>query len=117
MTHNIKLREEYADAVYSGEKNFEIRYNDRGYQKGDVVVFRVVDEACNTVSSHPLNGIEFEITYLIHGYGLKDGWCVFGIKRKEVDMLIINHDITTEELEHIRDLYAKRTGVLKVCTD
>ena len=34
-THKIKLREEYADAVFSGDKSFEIRYNDRGYQKGD----------------------------------------------------------------------------------
>ncbi len=28
--HEIKIYESYADAVLSGEKNFEIRYNDRG---------------------------------------------------------------------------------------
>ena len=30
MTHEIKLREEYADAVLSGDKCFEVRENDRG---------------------------------------------------------------------------------------
>ena len=81
--HNIKLRQWYADSVLSGEKNFEVRYNDRGYQKGDKVVFRVVDEAGCSVS-HPLNEEEFEITYLLQGWGLKENWCAFGIRR-EVD--------------------------------
>lgn len=79
MTHNIKLSHHYADAVLSGEKNFEIRYNDRGYQKGDKVVFSVVDDA-KIVVSHPLNREIYRITYLIHGYGLEKDWCVFGIK-------------------------------------
>ena len=79
MTHNIKLNHHYADAVLSGDKNFEIRYNDRGYQKGDKVVFSVVDDA-KIVMPHPLNREIYRITYLIHGYGLEKDWCVFGIK-------------------------------------
>ena len=35
MEHYIKIRQSFADAVYSGEKTFEVRKNDRGYQKGD----------------------------------------------------------------------------------
>lgn len=80
--HRIKLREEYADAVYSGEKTFEIRYNDRGYQKGDEIIFHVVDGA-GISCSHRINHVLFEITYLIHGFGLKEDWCVFSIRRKE----------------------------------
>ena len=80
--HRIKLREEYADAVYSGEKTFEIRYNDRGYQKGDEIFFKVVD-GCGISVNHALNHVLFEITYLIHGFGLKEDWCVFSIRRKE----------------------------------
>ena len=79
MTHHLKLNHNYADAVLSGQKNFEIRYNDRGYQRGDKVAFQVVDE-CNITMSHPLNREVFLITYLVHGYGLEKGWCVFGIK-------------------------------------
>ena len=80
--HKIKLNMNYESAVLSGEKNFEVRYNDRGYQKGDKVVFDVVDKSGNKIPS-PLDGDPFEITYLIHGYGLEHGWCAFGIK--EVD--------------------------------
>lgn len=39
QTHNIKLNHNYADAVMNGDKTFEIRYNDRGYQRGDRVIF------------------------------------------------------------------------------
>lgn len=80
QTHYIKLRFEYAGAVLCGDKNFEIRYNDRGYQKGDLVRFSVVDEEGNRMN-HELNHAMFEISYLVHGYGLKDDWCVFGIKK------------------------------------
>lgn len=79
MTHYIKLSHHYADAVLSGQKNFEVRYNDRGYQCGDNVVFTVVDDLGITMS-HPLNREAYIITYLVHGYGLDNGWCVFGIK-------------------------------------
>ena len=79
--HHIKLRKEYADAVLSGEKNFEVRLNDRGYQKGDEVIFNVVDGPFDV--SHQLNHVLFEITYLVHGFGLEKDWCAFGIRRKE----------------------------------
>lgn len=84
MTHDVKLSWHYADAVLSGEKNFEIRFNDRGYQKGDTVRFTVVDDVKLTVP-HPLNGKEYRITYLVHGYGLEKDWCVFGIIPADFD--------------------------------
>ena len=43
MIHRIKLQKEFVDAVLSGDKCFEIRKNDRGYQKGDRVNFVVMD--------------------------------------------------------------------------
>ena len=79
MTHRIKLSHHYADAVLCGQKNFEIRYNDRGYQRGDKVVFTVVDDSKITMP-HPLAHETFIITYLVHGYGLEKDWCVFGIR-------------------------------------
>jgi len=79
MTHHIKLNHHYADAVLSGQKNFEIRYNDRGYQRGDKIVFTVINDD-TTVMNHPLHREVFLITYLIHGFGLEKGWCVFGIR-------------------------------------
>ena len=82
MTHRIKLREEYEEAVISGDKNFEIRYNDRGYQKGDMIIFTVV-RADGTDKLSPLEIIRFKITYVLHGWGLQENWCVFGIRKEE----------------------------------
>lgn len=82
MTHKIKIEKPYADAVLSGDKTFEVRYDDRGYQKGDVVEFNVIDNNDLEIN-HPLNDKKFEITYVLHGWGLKDSWCVFAIKESE----------------------------------
>ena len=81
--HEIKIREEFADAVLRGEKNFEIRENDRGYQKGDLVRFKVVDKTGERKFYHTLNDVFFEITYVLSGWGLKENYVVFGIKRRE----------------------------------
>ena len=78
MTHNLKLYKEYADAVCDGEKTFEIRYNDRGYQKGDYIKFHVIDGIYEV--NHPLNDKLYIITYVLSGWGLKDNWCALSIK-------------------------------------
>lgn len=39
-THTLKLPEPYFSAVLSGEKTFEVRRNDRAYQRGDVLVLQ-----------------------------------------------------------------------------
>ena len=80
MIHRIKLLETFADAVLDGRKNFEVRENDRGYQRGDLVEFLVVNKVGNRVN-HPLNSKLFEITYVLSGWGIKDGYVVFGISR------------------------------------
>ena len=81
MVHEIKLRESFAEAVMSGDKNFEVRLNDRGYQKGDYVVFKVTtDNGLATIDS-VLSRWFFEITYVLSGWGIKEDYCVFGIKR------------------------------------
>lgn len=43
MTHDIKIWPGYYHAVRSGEKTFEVRNNDRNYQKGDLVLMRYFD--------------------------------------------------------------------------
>lgn len=84
MIHNIKLQKEFADAVLSGDKNFEVRFNDKGYQKGDCVQFTVMDGYFK--DSHPLNDSIFEITYVLNGWGIKEDYVVFGIREiKNVD--------------------------------
>ncbi len=80
MTHNIKILESFADAVASGEKTFEVRENDRGYQKGDKIKFEVVDKHGFYIYGHNLTNQQYEITYVLSGWGIKEGWVVFGIR-------------------------------------
>ncbi len=78
-THKLKILETFADDVYIGNKNFEIRKNDRGYQKGDTIKFTCVDKQGNTLP-HTISEKIYEITYVLNGYGLKNGFVVLGIK-------------------------------------
>lgn len=39
-THILKVQPPYFDSIVSGTKTFEVRKNDRGYQRGDVLRFR-----------------------------------------------------------------------------
>lgn len=83
MEHYIKIRQSFADAIYSGEKTFEVRKNDRGYQKGDTVRFTVLKDNDNIKAiDHPLNKVPYEITYVLSSWGIEEGYVVFGIKIK-----------------------------------
>ena len=77
--HQLKLNWEFCDAVLSGEKSFEIRFNDRGFQKGDFIEFMA---CCNGYKEeHNINNERFEITYVLNGYGLKEDYVVLAIKK------------------------------------
>lgn len=82
--HKVKIYESYADAVLSGEKTFEIRNNDRGYQKGDHLRFEVKDDrGVYGILTHGLNDKEYEITYVHSGLGMADGYVALAIKAVE----------------------------------
>ena len=71
----------FADAIFCGEKTFEIRENDEAYQKGDVIRFKVMEnEHFFEDRNHPLNGQKYEITYVLSGWGLQNGYVALGIK-------------------------------------
>lgn len=74
MIHELKILKSFADAVISGDKTFEVRNNDRGFQKGDKVRFKVDDE------DHPISKKLYEITYVLNSWGINEGFVVFSIK-------------------------------------
>lgn len=77
--HKLKLLENFADDVLMGYKTFEIRENDRGYQKGDTVKFQCIGKNGFPLQ-HLINEKTYEITYILNGWGIKNGYVVFGIK-------------------------------------
>ena len=85
-THYLKTWPAYYDSVASGEKTFEIRQNDRGFQVGDVVVLqRTLPEELCTIevdeNGLPAFQMAFEIGYVFHGgiFGLMAGFCAFSL--------------------------------------
>lgn len=95
MTHEIKILEQFADAVYKGRKTFEIRKNDRGYQNGDRIHFTVVKDGTPYVLEHPLNAHLFGITYVLNGWGIKEDYCVFSI----IDLGTGHYDLSGREVK------------------
>ena len=73
MHHVLKIEDEFYEAKVAGIKPFKIRFNDRGFQKGDTVTF-----------TQPVGAItrkgKWEITY-VTGYQQRDGFVVFADKR------------------------------------
>lgn len=86
--HTLKIEKDYADSVYFGDKTFEVRNNDRGFQKGDEIIFHVLKHSvASTIydERHPLHNTRYEITYVLGSfYGLADGFVAFGIKPIEI---------------------------------
>ena len=83
VIHELKIMSNFANEIVNGNKTFEIRENDRGFQKGDRVKFNVLDMNGMSFPSHMLCKRTYEITYVLSGWGLKDGYVVFGIRELE----------------------------------
>ena len=78
--HKIKILNDFADAVITKDKTFEVRENDRGYQTGDIVLFEAINKNGTLDIAHLINEKEYRITYVLSGWGIKEGYVVFGIK-------------------------------------
>ena len=75
--HYLKTINPYFRAIESGMKTFEVRFNDRAYQVGDILhlqEFSPPDDYSGRV-------VEMEITYVLDDPRFcKDGYVVLGIK-------------------------------------
>lgn len=87
MEHLLRIKEPFLTELVSGRKTFELRYNDRGYQTGDTLIFNTSCleqphdcEECREAGKI----VEFEITYVLSGFGLKEGYVVLGVVKKKV---------------------------------
>ena len=81
-THNLNIFNYFADAVVSGDKTFEIRENYRGFQKGDCIKFQAIDKT-GLKNQHVINSKLYIITFVMNGWGIKNGFVVLGIKENK----------------------------------
>lgn len=74
--HDLKILSEYYSAVVSGAKKFEVRYNDRDYKVGDILLLREFDGSFYTGRKTCV-----KVTYVLHGgaYGLAEGYVILSI--------------------------------------
>ena len=83
MKHILKIEEQYLDTLLDGSKTFEVRYNDRGYQKGDTLAFHYHNASSNArvtyFKEEPY--VEFEITYVHSGLGMDGNYVVLAVDR------------------------------------
>lgn len=80
MKHELKILPAYYEAVLSGDKTFEIRFNDdRGFQKGDSVLLLEISPPDGLYTGRELL---IKITYVTN-YAQKDGYVVFAFKKVE----------------------------------
>jgi hypothetical protein len=97
MKHELKTWPEFFDAVLRGEKTYEVRYDDRGFQVGDELVLeRFQPDGAGGGDYVGFDGrktglsdcarIVVRITYKTPGgrFGLSPNWCIMGFHR--VDM-------------------------------
>lgn len=86
-THTLKTLSAYWYAVERGDKNFEVRRNDRGFQTGDTLLLEHFDPNSPPhpfQGSHPL--LARRITYILPGgeFGIDPGYVVMGIEKTEM---------------------------------
>jgi len=77
MIHNLKISMEYYAHIKEGKKRFEVRYNDRDYQVGDVLRLQEI----NTKTGYDKLGSSCYIIIYVHtGLGMQEGYVVLGIE-------------------------------------
>jgi hypothetical protein len=78
-THILKTIDHYFRAISDGDKNFEVRRDDRGFQKGDTLILREVDQNGIYTRNEEIR----KITYILTGgqFGIEPGYVVLGLKR------------------------------------
>lgn len=74
VEHELKLHPKYFDDVKTGKKNFEVRYNDRGFKVGDILFLNEYDNGFYTGRI-----LKRKITYVLDSFrGVERKLCCIG---------------------------------------
>lgn len=87
VEHKVKCWPDYYEAIKRGDKNFDVRRDDRGYQRGDTLLLQKYGSG-HGYYTDPVRGrfsydeIRREITYVLTGgqFGIEPGYVVLSLK-------------------------------------
>lgn len=87
--HILKTLPEYWDAVERGEKTFEVRRDDRGFQRGDTVTLVRLDRYASGAVFESHKRLRFTIGWVLTGgqFGLEPGYVAFSLHREPAAIL------------------------------
>lgn len=76
MVHELKIKSKYFKSVVDGDKTFEVRFNDRDYKEGDILILKEFDgEQYTGRVCHKF--VKYILDYFPEG--LRMGYVVLGI--------------------------------------
>lgn len=92
--HELKTWPEFFQALWDGDKTFELRKDDRPYVVGDLLVLREFDPngvtvdpetQCESPGAYTERSALRRITYVLRGidaerFGLRSGYCILGLE-------------------------------------
>lgn len=83
--HKLKTDPELFQASAEGKKPYEIRKMDRNFAVGDILILRETTHTGEEIANgEKLVYTERVLTRMVTevrtGYGIKDGWCMMGVK-------------------------------------
>ncbi len=91
-THHLKGDPQQFSAAWAGNKEWEIRLDDRGFEVGDFIYTHETRHTGSEMAALDSNGepgmpliytgrrLEGEVLYKLTGYGLKPGWCIITVR-------------------------------------
>ena len=80
MTHTLRIKLKYYQAIVSGRKTFEVRKDDRDFEVGDLIRFIVFD-GISWIYEYETFRITYKLTAKEFPDGIKEGYCVLSIER------------------------------------
>lgn len=74
--HHLRIETEYAEAIWTRLKRFEVRSLKHGIRRGDLIEFH--EEGLHAI--HKLDGVMFEVDYVLTDERFcKPGYGIYGI--------------------------------------
>jgi len=78
MMHQLKTWPKYFQAIKGGDKTFEYRKNDRGFEKGDILNLLEYNPDTQQYTGDELH---VKVTYILEGQmGIIDGYAIMSIE-------------------------------------